>query len=230
MGSAFMTQAPEPVEDLELVDRAGLEVGHEEFPHAGCAHAAHRVAGAVPAVELADDAHRAGARRPDGEGGAVHGARDAPVIAVPGAEALPELFVPALGDEVQVEFADRRREAVGVVARPLGVAVVARHDAVVGRAERARACPHPVPDVFERQRGAVGEHRVDRVGERSSGADGGERSALVRHVEAVLAEHRVRVGVTTLGDGRELFVGDDGCGDWLRHACPFSRAGCAQGG
>ena len=160
----------------------------------------------------------------------MHGARDAPVLAVAGSEALPELFVPALGDEVQVELADRRGEAVGVVARPLGVAVVVRHDAVVGRAERASARPDPVPDVLERQGGAVGEHRVDRVGERSSGADGGERPALMGHLEAVLAEHRVRIGVTALGDRGEHLVGDDGCDDWLRHACPFSRAGCARGG
>ena len=217
-------------EDLELVDRAGLEVGHEQLPHARRAHAAHRVAGAVPPVELPDDAHGTGARRPHGERGSANGPGDAPVLAIAGAEALPEFFVAALGDEVQVELADGGCEAVGVVARPLGVAVVLRADAVVGGTERCGARPDTVPDVFELHSAAVGEHSVDRVGERASRADHGERTALLRHVETVLAQHRMRIGMTTLGDRGELVVGDDGCGDWFRHACPFSRAGCARGG
>ena len=52
-------------------------------------------------------------RRPDGE----RGARDALELAHVRAEALPELLVAALADEVQVELADRRQEAVRVVER-----------------------------------------------------------------------------------------------------------------
>jgi hypothetical protein len=79
------------------------------------------VQSAVPEVEVADDADRTRRRRPDGE----RRADDAVDLAHVRAEALVDSLVPALGGEVEVELAERRRERVGIVddeGRPLRVA------------------------------------------------------------------------------------------------------------
>ena len=56
-----------PALDLELVDLALAEIGNEELPDAGGAPVSHRMAAAVPVIEVADHAHALGVRRPDGE-------------------------------------------------------------------------------------------------------------------------------------------------------------------
>ena len=120
-GSAFRRISPSGREDLVLVVRARADAGQEQLPDAGRAERAHRVDAPVPVVEVADDGDRARARRPDGE----RGARDAVDLAHVRAEALPQLLVAALAEQVQVELADRRQEAVRVVDRDrAGVAVV----------------------------------------------------------------------------------------------------------
>ena len=53
--------------DLVLVDLALAEVGDEELPDPGRAAIAHRVAPAVPVIEVADHADPLGVGRPDGE-------------------------------------------------------------------------------------------------------------------------------------------------------------------
>ena len=64
----------------------------------------------VPEVEVADDPDAARVRRPDGERGA--GFRR------PRAERAPQLLVPALADQVQVDLAERGEVPVGVVLQP----------------------------------------------------------------------------------------------------------------
>ncbi len=116
-------------EDLVLVAGAGAHPGQEQLPDAGRAERAHGVQAAVPGVEVADHADRAGSRRPHGERGAgdrwmgwVGGYLD---LAHVRAELVVELLVPTLADQVLVELADRRQECVGIVDRELaGVAVV----------------------------------------------------------------------------------------------------------
>jgi hypothetical protein len=153
------------------------------------------------------------------------------VLAVMCSEHLPELLVPALADEVQVDLADGRREAVRVIGGPLVVAV-ACPDAVVDRAGFEGACPDPVSDVAERHDAAVGEQRVHRIGERAPGADDGVHAGSARKLESVLAEHGVRVGVAALRDGGEHVVGD--CRPRGRHPVRHRnlgrRAGCALAG
>ena len=56
-------------EDLVLVAGAGSNVGEKYLPDPGRSEDAHRVQAPVPGVEVADDAHRARGRSPDGEGG-----------------------------------------------------------------------------------------------------------------------------------------------------------------
>ena len=53
--------------NLVLVERPGAQPRHEQFPDAAGNVLAHRVAAAVPVVEVADDADAGGIGRPDGE-------------------------------------------------------------------------------------------------------------------------------------------------------------------
>ena len=139
-------------EDLVLVVRAALDAGQEQLPDAGRAHRAHRVQPAVPEVEVADDRDGAGGRRPHAE----RGAANAVDLAHVGAEAGPQLLVAPLGEQVHVELADRRQEAVGVVDRDgPGLAVV------------------DLQPVRERQLGAL-EHAL----EHAAGVDRRERDRL----------------------------------------------------
>ena len=100
--------------DVVLVPRARHHPGHEQLPDAGAAQRAHRVRAPVPVVEVADHADAAGVRRPDRERG------PAGLLADVGAEDLPQLLVPALGDQVQVDLAQRRQVPVRVVGDGLG--------------------------------------------------------------------------------------------------------------
>lgn len=156
-GVGLLDPLPDLREDLELVRDARLDARDEELPDAVPVEAAHRVLHAVPAVEAADDADGPGVRRPDREGDAPVRLRDAPVLPVVCAEDVPEALVAALAEEVEVEVAHGREEAVGVVARPGAAVGVARLDLVVLQAEHVRALPDAVGHVGERDAGAGGE-------------------------------------------------------------------------
>ena len=117
-------------EDGVLVVRARTDVGDEQLPHPAGAQRAHRVAAAVPAVEVADHPHAAGTRRPHREGGTRHRPSGGVVAADVGAEDRPELLVPSLTDQVQVDVAEGRQIAVRVVGG-IGGAVVGDVEPVV---------------------------------------------------------------------------------------------------
>ncbi len=102
--------------DLELVVLAGLEPRHEQLPESPVLPQPHRVASAVPLVEITDDADATGIRGPDREAEAVD--------AVEAAELRPQDLVdevgPDLAQGVHVVLLERRAEAIGVVAAALG--------------------------------------------------------------------------------------------------------------
>ncbi len=157
------------------------------------------MAEAAPAVEVAHDAHGLRVRRPDAEARAV----DALVRAVVGAEHLPQLLVAALGPQVEVDLADARNEAVGVVGQPVGPAVVGgAHGVGLALVEPARqeAVPESVGVMGERVLGAVGAHDRDARGERAH--DAHEPAAL----DVPLPERLVRLRVAAL-DERAAVVG-----------------------
>ncbi len=225
---------PHPVarlrEQFELVVGAGGQAGDEELPHACAAHVAHRVGDAVPAVEVADHANRLGVRSPHREGGAGGRTEHTDVVAEMRAEDVPQAFVPALADEVQVEFAEGGQVTVGVVGDPARRRLVPCLEGVVLQAHGAHTLPDAVAEVCEFDVGAVGEDREDLGGKRPEGADDDERVGHTRRVDEVLAEHPVRVVIPAGSDRVEDVVGD------LRqrrlavcsvlHAChPFMRAG-----
>src|SRR5690606_28638462 len=97
------------------------QLGQEQLPHAGLATDAHRVTAAVPLVEIADDAHPLGIRRPNRKNCPVY-ARDRLRI---GAEETVCRGVRAGIKTRQVSLVRQRREGVRVVLRaPVAEAVV----------------------------------------------------------------------------------------------------------
>ena len=97
--------------DLELIELAAVQAGQEQLPHAGLDALAHRVAAAVPVVEVADHADPPGIRRPHGEADAL----DAVDLDQLRAEPLVDLEMRALRQQMHVDVAEDRREAVWIV-------------------------------------------------------------------------------------------------------------------
>src|SRR5215469_18772458 len=87
--------------DVELVRGAAPDTGNEQLPDAGAAEGAHRVRPAVPVIEVTDDPDAAGVGGPYRKRGAAEARLQ------PGAENVPQLLVPALGDQVQIDLAER---------------------------------------------------------------------------------------------------------------------------
>lgn len=184
-------------EDLELVALPDERARPEQLPDAEVVQATHRGGAALPTLEVADDPDRGRARCPHGEGDTVHTVDGADV----GAEVLPELLVAALAEEVQVELADGRREAVRVVRGPrrvVGVGglveVVVGLDPVASERAGGGTCPHAVALVREFDVVAV---RPDDPHGRCQVADDTDARAAV---DRVRAQHVVRLGPAALGD------------------------------
>ena len=107
-GSAFKRQAHAiGADDLELVGPALADVGQEDLPDAGVLAQPHRVAAAVPVVEVADHRDPAGIGRPDRE----MDAEGALVLDQMRAELVEQPEMRAFGDVVVVHRAEHRAEA-----------------------------------------------------------------------------------------------------------------------
>jgi len=137
-------------------------------------------------VEVADQPHAPGVRRPHGERRAV----DVLVPHHPGAEHLPQPLVPPLADQVQVELADRRPVPVGVVhdlrlAPGVGDPQPVVRDLVQARDRRLE---HPVRDVPHLP-GLVADEHLDLLRQRPKRPD---RHALGAGVSA---QNRMRIMV-----------------------------------
>ena len=114
-GAARVGIALEPplaigTEHVEFVQRAAREPRNEDFPHAALAPDAHRMAAAVPQVEIARESDLPRIRRPHRERHAGHAVDRAGVRAqlFPGAQVSPFVEQPHIG------FAEPGAEAVGV--------------------------------------------------------------------------------------------------------------------
>ncbi len=129
---------------LVLVARAGPHSGNEDLEHARRAHRAHREQAAVPAAEVAHHTGAPGVGRPDRE------ARARSPVDHTGmsAQRLPKASVRSLRDQVQIELAQGRCEAVGISPDP-AVAVGEVEGQAVGRGalrvdgRREQALRHP---------------------------------------------------------------------------------------
>ena len=112
-GSVLSRTNPVCVLTWNLYPEPSAKPGNEEFPHPGRAEDAHRMATAIPAVEVPDHADASRRRRPDGELHAAHAVH----LRIVGAEFLVDPRVVALVEEIEVEIGQRRQERVRVVER-----------------------------------------------------------------------------------------------------------------
>ena len=137
--------------DAELVVRAGAQAGPEQLPHSRGAQRPHRGVVAGPAVEVADQVDALGVGGPHRErhplDHPVGGGERARVCA----EDLPQPFVAALGEQVQIHLAEGGQEAVAVGGGD-GVARVADLQPVIGQVgERHRDGEQPGLKVRQRE-------------------------------------------------------------------------------
>jgi hypothetical protein len=98
-------------EKLVFVGRAVADAGQEYLPHAGRTAPPHRMAPAVPAVEIPHDRDPLRVRRPDREMGAIHALMPHHM----GAKCRPQPPMRALADQVFVDLAQHRAEPIGIV-------------------------------------------------------------------------------------------------------------------
>jgi hypothetical protein len=199
--------------DLVLVAGAFRHPRHEQLPDPRAAERAHRVAAAIPVVEVADDPHALRVRRPHRERGAAGRPEAAgrAVLAHVRAEHPPQLLVPALADQVQVHLAERGQVPVGVVGHDLrrrGAAVrpgIGDGQPVVGHPRaRQRRREHALVHVAQREPAAVGQDRGNAGGHRHERADGDAVRPGVR------PEQRVGVVVGAGDDPVDLTGADAG--------------------
>ena len=178
-----------------LVMRAAADARQEQLPHAALAAQPHRVAPAVPVVEVADDGDARGVGRPDGEAGAGHAVLDRQ----PRPQHLPRPQMRAFGEQPHVHLAEHRAVAVRVVERRFAAVVPAHLQPVV-----ARRCA--VARAFEEAGGVAaleaGEHSAaGRVEHGHRGRPRLEAAQLPAAVGArMCAEHGERVAVSRRAD------------------------------
>ena len=194
-GSAFSgSRPPSRAEQLVFVEMARAQPGHENLPEPAGMAPPHRHAPAVPAVEIADQADPPRVRRPDRERDAL----DALMHDRVRAELLIAGEVVALDQQMQVEFAEHRRESgrrrrIPARARPTGRAAGSgtarggrpcwRRTARPDGCARPRAATSPVGAVDDRDALGVGQKRAhikpgrgfDACRERRTGRRGARR-------------------------------------------------------
>ena len=104
-------------DNIEFVMVAGGGMGHEQFPIAVAAHA-HRVTPRIPEIEVADHADPPRVRREYDEcdaGNAVQRHRMR-------AELVIQPLLGSLAEQIQIEFGQNRRKAIGILEIDGGVA------------------------------------------------------------------------------------------------------------
>ena len=184
------------VADLELVERAGHELGDEEFPHPGSAARAHRVAAPIPPVEVSDDAHALRVGRPHCK----QYAADARDLVLTGAKEVVRLQMLAFREQMEIEVGKLGSICVRIVRDVFAMLVIAPDQTVMvgqcgniatpledGRPMHARHAPISLGD---RHLGRMGQMRADK-------------DALVRRMSA---QHRERVVVARLQDPDQIVV------------------------
>ena len=111
----FHPQVAVGVNQLELIQLAVVRAGDKQLPDPGLLAQTHRVAAAVPVVELPDHRHPAGVRRPDGKarpGDAIHGVGM-------GSQRLVGPQMGSFGEQPDVQLLQQRAKAIGVVNQVL---------------------------------------------------------------------------------------------------------------
>ncbi len=191
------------VAQVVLVAAAGLRAqrgGDEQLPDAAGVAQPHRVPRRVPAVEVSDHRDPLRVRRPHGKAHAVDAVHALPLRAQAGAQ----LEVAALGDQVQVQFAQQQAKGVRVGAA-LPAAVGPLHaQPVIGRTALVFAWQPRGEDSAAVQQRHLRQWRAARIGQlrrrRPRQADAHQRAVAVR----VRTQHGKRVMVAGTEQGLEL--------------------------
>ena len=196
-GEGVCLGAPHAIatEHGELVAGAGADVGDEQLPDATASQRTHRRAGAVPVVVIADDADTEGVGRPDGERRSADVTEDGRVGVLVGTEDGPERLVASLGDEVQIDVAERGQESIRVVD-DLSVAAVDDLEPIVGNVSDSESAREDAT-VLVLELGAGLAVRTARDNGHALGPRA-QRAHRDRAVVRVRAEDRVRVVVAPL--------------------------------
>ncbi len=187
-------QAAVAGEQFVLVGAARPDARQEDLPDAALAAQAHRVAAAVPVVEVAHHADPRRVRRPDRERGAGHPfafAHDRPQHLV-GAQVL------AFGQQPGVGVAEHRREAVRVLEHRAATVAPVGAQPVALAGQRQRALEEAV-GMAQRQlavRPVVGARQHLDPGR--AGQEGAQPQPAV--VGGMGAEHAERVGMARRPD------------------------------
>ena len=105
-------------ENLVFVEMTGPQPGYEEFPKTARLSASHRHPPPIPGVEVADHADPARIRRPQSEGHAL----DPLVDEQMGPKSLVARKMVSLGEQVNVELTEDRRETVDILEFVLNAA------------------------------------------------------------------------------------------------------------
>ena len=167
-------------ENFEFVERAFVELRHEDFPDAARAASAHRIRAAVPEIEVAHHAHALRVRRPDGEMHAAHARHFAHVRA----QFFVFLVMRAFARKIQIVIGEQRREGVRVERLERVAVGEMELDAISVRAESVR-------------RGAVSSRRSARSLRK------GRRDQFARRAQWRCAPHRI---VTPVAPGRNARI------------------------
>ena len=176
-------------DDIELVMIADAGLRNEQLPIADAAHA-HRMTSSVPEIEIADDADALGVRRQHHEGHAV----DAVERHRMRAELVVDPLMGAFAEQMEIEVAQDRRKAVGVVELD-DIVAEAGAKLILCRAVRQRAGEQPgLMDLFQRRAFAVFADRLDISRFRE------ERAHDFPVAFGVKAEIAERIGVAALDD------------------------------
>ena len=103
--------------DRKLIDRPGMDLGNKQLPHARGAETAHGVLGGIPPVEITNDSDANGIGCPHCEGCAADFAHRGGVGGGVGSKDIPQAFMAAFTDQMQIHGAKGGQEGVGVCKR-----------------------------------------------------------------------------------------------------------------
>lgn len=106
--------------NLKLVEHTEAKIRNEQLPNSRLRQPPHLMNAPVPVIEVTNDADTRRMRRPHRKRDAFHG----PDLRHVRAEFVVDLFVPALGEQMQVQLADRRWKTVRVANRNLFIAAM----------------------------------------------------------------------------------------------------------
>src|SRR6185436_9008426 len=143
------------VADLVLVERARIDAGNEQLPHAAQPMRRHRMRAPVPAVEFGNNADPGSVRRPAGEAHALH----ALALFEPATQYAIGLLQTALVEQVKIIGSDGRHERIRIegLEFPTGFADPQEHR--VWRGIGPLPCKHALSvDAFHRRKPGFQTH------------------------------------------------------------------------